>query len=109
MKESVEKYGTVAFDHGLMCEMIGWGTVGLDADGYYVLKRELKPTNLSFALWLMIVPKVYRDEVVAITKVVGKRYLGKPATKKMLDTIVAETRDKIWAEVEPVPPRDCGY
>jgi hypothetical protein len=104
MAESLRTYGTVSFTREIMSELIGWGTAVLDADGYYVLDPRVKPTNLSFAIWLTLVPKVYRKQVVDITIEIGNRYMGQKATKELLEAIISETLSKIRDQVEPVSP-----
>ena len=108
MRNGIATYGTASFDYTLMCEMIGWGEAVLDSDGYYVLDRTRKPTQLCFAIWLCIVPKVYRAQVVDITIDVGSKYMGQKATKALLEHLVSEILQKIRAEVEPIPFR-CHY
>lgn len=107
MRTTFKQYGTVAFDRSLMLEMVYWGRAGLDAEGYYVLDRGRSPNNLCWAIWMTVVPSVYRHQVIAITEDVAERYLGYPASKEMLERIIDETLTKIRAEIEPVASLTC--
>lgn len=99
---SLKTYWTVAFDREFMLSLIFLGRAELNPETGVV--KKIPGGDLCLAVWLLMVPEVYRPQVTELAGRIAKKYLGQKATDDLRRVIVANIWHAIRDEIEPIRP-----